>query len=293
MRTYDPAQPLIFMHMPKCGGSSFIRLLRQWFGSEYHKLNQDETQDVLLPRIETRDADGAWKPGIKCIHGHFDNGRGYGLPYFYPEISQYFTILRDPFDIVVSMFFFCKRRSLEGKFWYRGKRENILDKYPNLEYYLRENPYWVYNHLPQDVTLQNYQDRLTQRFIYIGIQEDMATSVSKLAKILGKPDMELPRFNESAYDEPVPDWLRERFYTDYPLLRQVYDFALANYDRDDFVCLPPAAAGRSRSASDVGEMRSYRPGHSAAELPARPDQGPAVKPLDASPRGNVSMENTP
>ena len=108
MRTYDPSQPIIFTHMPKCGGSSFIRLLREWFGSGYHKLNQDETQDVLLPRIATRDDTGNWLPEVQCIHGHFDNGRGYGLPYFYPEINQYFTILRDPFDIAVSMFFFCK-----------------------------------------------------------------------------------------------------------------------------------------------------------------------------------------
>ena len=182
MRTYDPAQPAIFMHMPKCAGSSFIRLLRQWFGDQYHKLNQDETRDILLPRIQTRDEDGNWLPDVKCIHGHFDNGRGYGLPYFYPEINQYFTVLRDPFDIAVSMFFFCKKRSAEGKFWYRGRQENILDKYPDVEYYLKECPYWIYNHLPQDLTLQNYQRRLEERFFYIGIQEDIETSIRQLAK---------------------------------------------------------------------------------------------------------------
>ena len=257
MRTYDPDQPVIFTHMPKCGGSSFIRLLRQWFGSEYHKLNQDETQDVLLPRIETQDAAGNWLPDVKCIHGHFDNGRGYGLPYFYPEITQYFTILRDPFDIVVSMFFFCKKRSLEGKFWYRGKQENILDKYPNIEYYLRENPYWVYNHLPQDLTLQNFTERLADRFVYIGVQEDMPVSVARLAAVLGKPNVELPRFNESPYDEPVPGWLRERFYQDYPLLQKIYEFALASYDRDDLVTRQ-VDSGETNQQPE-GEMRAYRP----------------------------------
>ncbi|MCP4082434.1 MAG: sulfotransferase family 2 domain-containing protein [Planctomycetaceae bacterium] len=235
MKTYDPRQPAVFLHMPKCAGSSFIRLLRRWFGDQYHKLNQDETQDLLLPRIATCDDDGNWLPEVKCIHGHFDNGRGYGLPYFYPEITQYFTVLRDPFDIAVSMFFFCKKRSAEGKFWYRGRQENILDKYPTVEYYLKEAPYWIYNHLPQDITLQNYEQRLSERFFYIGIQEDLDLSIRRLAKILGKPYVELERFNESEYDEPIPHWLREEFYEDYPLLKHVYDFSVARYASEDYV----------------------------------------------------------
>ena len=172
---------------------------------------------------------------MKCIHGHFDNGRGYGLPYFYPEITQYFTVLRDPFDIAVSMFFFCKKRSAEGKFWYRGRQENILDKYPTVEYYLKEAPYWIYNHLPQDITLQNYEQRLSERFFYIGIQEDLDLSIRRLAKILGKPYVELERFNESEYDEPIPHWLREKFYEDYPLLKHVYDFSVSRYASEDYV----------------------------------------------------------
>ncbi|MGI9517577.1 MAG: hypothetical protein ACR2NP_11045 [Pirellulaceae bacterium] len=253
MKTYDPSKPVIFSHMPKCAGSSFIRLLREWFGPLYHKLNQDETQDILLPRIQTRDEDGNFLPDVKCIHGHFDNGRGYGLPYFYPEIDQYFTVLRDPFDIAVSMFFFCKRRSAEGKFWYRGKQENILDKYPTVEYYLREFPYWIYNHLPQDITLQNYEERLATRFIYIGIQEDLTISINRLAKILGKPMIDLGRFNESEYDEPVPVWLREKFYRDYPLLHVVYEFAKDHYGRDDFVWFDSA-----RSLTPVCESSNYQ-----------------------------------
>ncbi len=273
MRRYDPDEPLIFTHLPKCAGSSFIRLLRQWFGSGYHKLNQDETQDVLLPRIATRDEKGKWLADVQCIHGHFDNGRGYGLPFFYPEIRQYFTILRDPFDIVVSMFFFCKGRSLEGKFWYRGKQENILDKYPNVDYYLRESPYWVYNHLPQDVNLANYDERLAERFIYIGVQEDMTTSIARLARILGKPVLELPRFNESEYDEPVPEWLRERFYADYPLLKGVYDFARATYAREDFDYPEKGTATRPAPAPS-GEMRAWKPSHPSV------DSSPASPPLE-------------
>lgn len=228
-KTYESTQPVIFTHIPKCAGSSFIRLLRQWFGKEYLKLNQDERQDILLPRMELKDRNGHWLQGVKCVHGHFDHGRRYGLPYYYPDVPQYFTIFRDPFDIVVSMYFFCKGKSKEGKYWYRGKQVNILDEYPTLESYLADYPYWLFNHLPQDITLSNYRKKIKHRFIYIGIQEDLPGSIRRLAEILDKPYIDLPRFNESTYDEFIPGWLREKFYKDYPLLKSIYDLAKENY----------------------------------------------------------------
>ncbi|HMO15871.1 MAG TPA: sulfotransferase family 2 domain-containing protein [Pirellulaceae bacterium] len=235
MKPYDPNEPVIFTHIPKCAGSSFIRLLIRWFGPEYLKLNQDERQDILLPRHELKDANGNWVDGIKVVHGHFDHGRKYGLPYYYPEVNQYFTIFRDPFDIVVSMYFFCKGRSKEGKYWYRGEQVNILDEYPTLQSYLADYPYWLFNHLPQDITLSNYRDKIESQFIYIGIQEDLPGSIRQLAELFKKPIVELPHFNKSVYDEVVPDGLRDRFYRDYPLLKAIYDYAKENYLRP----LPP------------------------------------------------------
>jgi hypothetical protein len=233
MKKYDPNKPIIYTHIPKCAGTSVVRLLRQWFGNDYHKLNQDETKDIILPRVETRDADGNWLQNVKCIHGHFNHGRGYGLPYFYPELDQYFTILRDPFDLTVSMYFFAKGRSVEGQFWFRGKPVDIREQFPTVESYVSSYPYWLFSHLPQDITLDNYEEKLRQRFVYIGVFEDLQTSINNLAKILGKPGWELPHMNVSRYDESVPEFLRERFYHDYPLLKRVYDFALANYRRDE------------------------------------------------------------
>ncbi len=233
MKKYDPNKPIVYTHIPKCAGTSVVRLLRQWFGDVYHKLNQDETKDIILPRVETRDADGNWLENVKCIHGHFNHGRGYGLPYFYPELDQYFTILRDPFDLTVSMYFFAKGRSMDGKFWYRGKPVDIRDQFPTVESYVNSYPYWLFSHLPQDMTLDNCTEKLRQRFVYIGVFEDLQISIDNLAKILEKPEWKLPHMNVSMYDEPVPEYLREKFYLDYPLLKRVYDFALANYRLED------------------------------------------------------------
>ena len=229
MKVYDPSRPLIYTHIPKCAGTSIVIMLRNWFGDSYHKLNQDEKKDIMLPKVETRDESGAWLRGVKCIHGHFNHGRGYGLPYYYPEVDQYFTILRDPFDLVVSMYFFAKGRSAKGEFWFRGRRVDFTLQFPSVDHYVRAYPYWLFNHLPQDLTLDNVEQCLRKRFVYVGIIEDLQLSVTNLAKILGKPDFELPQLNVSNYDEKVPTYLRERFYYDYPLLKRVYDFALQNY----------------------------------------------------------------
>lgn len=229
MRNYDPTQPLIYTHIPKCAGSSVVRLLREWYGSEYHKLNQDERRDIILPQVKTQDAEGKWLPHVKCIHGHFNHGRGYGLPYFYPEVNQYFTILRDPFDLAVSMYFFAKGRSRDGRFWFRGESVDLNEQFPNVSSYVQSYPYWMFDHLPQDATLENYEQKLRSKFIYIGVFEDLQVSIDNLARILGKRSMTLARINVSTYDEQIPGHLREKFYYDYPLLKKVYDLALETY----------------------------------------------------------------
>jgi hypothetical protein len=229
MRTYDPDQPLIFTHIPKCAGTSFVRLLSHWFAKTYRKLNQDETRDIVLPKVPAQDAEGRWLPDVRCIHGHFNHGRGYGLPYFYPEITQYITVLRDPFDIVVSMYFFFKARSLSGRYLFRGQPIDIREHYASVEDYVRDYPYWLYDHLPRDVNAKNYREKLAERFVYIGVFEDLDRSIQNLAMLLGKRPCRLPRMNVSQYDEPVPAHLRTRFYADYPLLKQIYDFAVEQH----------------------------------------------------------------
>ncbi len=254
MRQYNPHEPLIYTHIPKCAGSSVLRLLRSWFEDDYHKLNQNERLDIVLPKVPTQDRVGRWLPNVKCIHGHFNHGRGYGLPYFYPEVNQYFTILRDPFDLAVSMYFFAKGRSKQGEFWFRGENVDFNQQFPNVESYVRSYPYWLFDHLPQDVTLDNFESKIRSRFIYLGVFEDLQTSIDNLAKLLGKDSTTLPHVNVSTYDENIPTHLRDRFYGDYPLLKEIYDLALQTYRLDGYEFPAdgsPAIAPQESQALDV------------------------------------------
>jgi len=227
--TYDPNQPLIFTHIPKCAGTSVIRVLRHWFRGYYFHTFIIEADGIPMRKIRTQDRFGRWLPEVQCIHAHFDHRRGYGLPYFYPEVKQYVTILRDPFDIIVSMYFFAKGKALAGKFFHEGKQIDFCSIYPTLQSYVEAHPIWLYDHWPQDLTLDDLETQLRRRFVYIGIFEDMETSLDNLRKILGKAPVNMPVRNTSVYDEDVPETLRLWFYHNHPLLYQTYQFALANY----------------------------------------------------------------
>ena len=229
MKRYDVNKPLIFTHIPKCAGTSVIRVLRHWFRGFYHHTFTYEKEGRPMERVTTRDGRGNWLPEVKCIHAHFDHRRGYGLPYFYPEVDQYVTILRDPFDIIVSMYFFAKGKAKGQGFFHEGKQVDFCSIYPHLASYVEDHPVWLYDHLPQDLTLENIDRYVEDRFVYIGIFEDMNTSIEQLRKILGKPPVSMPVWNKSSYDEPVPEELRRWFYHNHPLLKRLYTIAQATY----------------------------------------------------------------
>ena len=215
------------------------RVLSEWFGDGFHKVNQQQNSQYGMQKLTTQDADGNWLPDVRCIQSHFHHGHGFGLPYFYPEINQYVTILRDPFDLMVSMYFFMKGRSKRGQFWFRGRPVDISEEIPNVKAYLSKYPYWMFSHFPQDLTLANYREKLASQFVYIGVFEDLQTSIDRLALALNQSTMTLPVSNASEYDETVPEDLREQFYFDYPLPKKIYDFAVENYLNDPAKSVDP------------------------------------------------------
>lgn len=249
-KTYESDRPVIFCHIPKCAGTSFIRLLKEWYSSRYHHPGQDETKDILLPRVEVKNKNGEWRKEVGVIHGHFDHGRGYGLPYHYPEVNQFFAFMRDPFELLVSMYFFAKGKSSRGEFLYRGKQVDIREIHPSVEAYLKVDQDWMCNHFPQDITLENLEEKMAQNCVYLGLFEDMQTSLDNLAFVLGKWRTELPLHNKSVYDEEVPEHLREFIYEKYPIAKKMHDYAKAHYRLVDFsldkLAAPPSEKERIR-----------------------------------------------
>src|SRR4051812_45942379 len=98
MKAYNPKIPLLSIHIPKCGGTSFLQILRKWFGKDLHLHYFDEVNAKMPPHAPVKNFLGMYRKDI-CIHGHFNHNRKFGVDDYYPEIRQAITFIRDPLEI--------------------------------------------------------------------------------------------------------------------------------------------------------------------------------------------------
>ena len=118
-----------------------------------------------------------------CIHGHFNHTRGCGVEAWYPDASQQITVLRDPFELHLSNYFYIK--GLEGRAYRDGKAVQI--DY-SLEQYLEETRSFLLQHLPPHLDEDNFEAVLNDTYLWIGTSEALQDSVALLSKRLGFPE---------------------------------------------------------------------------------------------------------
>ena len=96
------AKPVLFLHIPKTGGSSFLTVLGNVFGERRVRRlrGADEMVQAQIDRIVSDEIQD-----IDCLVGHFP------IHVFAKCLDRFrpFTILRDPVDRVMSFFRFLKR----------------------------------------------------------------------------------------------------------------------------------------------------------------------------------------
>ena len=85
--------------------------------------------------------------------------------------------------------------------------------------------------MPYEMTMDNYEEILEKYFVYVGVLEDLQTSVNVLASRLGFPSVEIPRFNISEWDEEASEELREEYMNNNKLEYAIYNYALKKYDK--------------------------------------------------------------
>ncbi len=164
-----------------------------------------------------------------CIHGHFNKARGFGIQDYYPEVDQFITILRDPLEITLSNYFFAKKR---GDRRYRnGKPFFIREQFIDVSDYLKKENSYLMLYMPFNITIENYEEILEKYFVYIGIQEDLQTSVDIMAKHLDYPAVTIGHVNVSNRDEIVSEELKEEFKNRCKLEYAIYNYALKNYKK--------------------------------------------------------------
>ena len=169
---------LVFLHLPKTGGSSILKALHEIYGKEQVRhFERDECMDLNQKGLRIKDV---LEQKIKVIHGHF----------LYEEIQD---LLKRDQTILVTFF--------------RNPTDRLISNFNWWKHTLERNP----NHPDRNrinETLETYASRPETKnkmsrflsgstmddFFFIGLLENFEADFNALAKLLKWP--KLPVFHE-------------------------------------------------------------------------------------------------
>ena len=216
MIAYDPGKPLISLHIPKCAGQSFRPVLEKWFANRFF-IHYFQQYNALPPKHPL-------KPGI-CIHGHFDQTRGYGVMDYYPEVDQFITVLRDPLEAAISNYFFWKTKARIRQLRIGKITVGSDHDYRNIDDFFCKRPRSnMLNFMPREMTKENYREILETKFVWIGLMENLQAHVDVLAKTLGFPEVVVERLNTANRDEELSSGARRDFIENSSLEFEIYRY---------------------------------------------------------------------
>lgn len=217
--TLERRPAYIFHHIMKCGGTSVVMTLFQWFKvvfdhiEDQHGIYRD-LNDYLNYKINLQNL-----YSDSCIVAHFQYD-GYMLPQRYPEVIgrknefRIFTFIREPLELMISLYYY-------GRYGISS----------NLESYLRIQNNTLSTFFPCNP--ENYKEVIDSYF-FVGIVENMQESFDKLADLTGNKRVQLPFINKSSKDEQVlklPDKFIETFKKNNALDYKIYDYCLEKFKK--------------------------------------------------------------
>lgn len=173
---------LIFLHIPKCGGSTFHEILKREYRNEKiysidFKNGKLTTNDFLNLRQSERDK-------IKLLRGHMH----FGLHNYFQKSFQYVTFLRNPIDRVISYYKYArkyKNHELHSFAISRSLSEFAIDINPYINnaalFHLSGLPIQTSPEIMFDKALENCK----KFFPVIGILEKFDESLIRMQKEFG------------------------------------------------------------------------------------------------------------
>ncbi len=210
------SKPVLFLHIPKTGGSSFLTALGNIFGERRVRRLRcaEEMAQAQIDRIVSDEIQD-----IDCLVGHFP------IHVFAKHLDTFrpFTILRDPVDRVMSLFRFLKRApkreterlELREDF---GFDDFIESRVPEIYAQSRNlmcrmlcgdeemsDPLAAAFWEPRDPAALVHQALATLRAIEFGLLEDMQSTLT-LAQHFCATNFNLDEYRANATDAPGAEW---------------------------------------------------------------------------------------
>lgn len=157
--------------------------------------------------------------GGQIGHAHYNSAWCCELTTKYPDADQFFTFLRNPFDRMVSWYFYIKH-IWKGHVW-----DIRLSEYGNtLRGFLEGYRPDAIQFLPAG----QYPCRLDD-FVFVGITERLHDGIRALSRILNKPVPKLLSTNAAVRDEAVPDDMRQGHREMYQDVYETYEYAVQTW----------------------------------------------------------------
>ncbi|HRQ38144.1 MAG TPA: sulfotransferase family 2 domain-containing protein [Chloroflexota bacterium] len=191
----SPPQTVIFLHIPKTAGTTLYHLLGRQFPPGHFYIMPNVPQN--LPHFQALPPEQ--KAPIYLIAGHFS----YGIHQYLPQPATYFTILRQPRDLVISYFYYL-RNSVAHPHFHLAKSmslpefiENRIDlNMSNMQTrMLAGRPSYgdYYECTPDD--LEAAKENLRQSFTVVGLTERFDETLLLLQKAFGWQNLYYARMN--------------------------------------------------------------------------------------------------
>ena len=221
MQAYNNDKPLILIHIPKTAGVSVKEIYQRWFSDRlyFHYYDGKTKKNPIKHDLS-----------VECnqvpafVYGHFNRSKGFGIEHYYSEVEQFITILRDPFEMAVSGYFYVRKTNPD---W----RVQLKLKEGGLHEYLSTMHSGLLNFFPCEITVDNYKAVIETKFVEIGITEHLDESMQRIAKKLGQyyAPNSIRRLNIATRDQHVPYELKQDF-----MQRHTLEFAIYNYVLDKY-----------------------------------------------------------
>ena len=221
MRDYDPQSPLIFIHVPKTAGIAVQAIVKKWFSRSYHEHYFDDKKGRMPKRLSPRVLNKKTRPPL--IYGHFNKLRNFGVQDYYPTVSQFVTILRDPYEMAISTYFYVRKQG-PNHWLYQSCQVSLED-------YVKNKKSRMLNHFPREMNISNFREFLEKDFIEIGITEMLPKSLERIAGKLNKKfdPSSLLRVNVTERDTSLSDSHRDLFVDAHPLEFAIYEYARSRF----------------------------------------------------------------